>query len=90
MPTIGWSSGCWLRRDMASVGDDTGWTSRGTPTREATLSRERRYPYAYTYRDYVIGALNEDVPFDRFVLEQLAADQLELGEDNRAWRRSVS
>lgn len=34
-------------------------------------------PYAYTYRDYVIRALNEDVPFDQFVREQLAADLIE-------------
>ncbi|MFM7158801.1 MAG: DUF1549 domain-containing protein, partial [Planctomycetaceae bacterium] len=34
-------------------------------------------PYAYTYRDYVVRAFNEDLPFDRFVHEQLAADQLE-------------
>ncbi|MEI7687330.1 MAG: PSD1 and planctomycete cytochrome C domain-containing protein [Planctomycetota bacterium] len=35
---------------------------------------DRIRPYAYTYRDYVIRAFNEDVPFDRFVHEQLAAD----------------
>jgi hypothetical protein len=35
---------------------------------------DRIRPYAYTYRDYVIRSLNEDVPFDRFVHEQLAAD----------------
>jgi hypothetical protein len=34
-------------------------------------------PYAYTYRDYVIRAFNEDLPYDRFVQEQLAADQIE-------------
>ncbi len=34
-------------------------------------------PFAYTYRDYVIRALNEDTPFDRFVHEQLAADQIQ-------------
>jgi len=33
-------------------------------------------PYAYTYRDYVIRALNEDTPYDQFVREQLAADQI--------------
>jgi Protein of unknown function (DUF1553)/Protein of unknown function (DUF1549)/Planctomycete cytochrome C len=38
---------------------------------------DRVRPYAYTYRDYVIRAFNEDTPFDRFVEEQLAADQLE-------------
>ena len=38
---------------------------------------DRIRPYAYTYRDYVIRAFNEDVPFDRFVEEQLAADLIE-------------
>ncbi|MCH2114588.1 MAG: PSD1 and planctomycete cytochrome C domain-containing protein [Pirellulales bacterium] len=31
----------------------------------------------WKYRDYVIRALNDDKPFDRFVLEQLAGDELE-------------
>ena len=34
-------------------------------------------PYAYTYRDYVIRAFNEDLPFDQFVRDQLAADLLD-------------
>jgi Protein of unknown function (DUF1553)/Protein of unknown function (DUF1549)/Planctomycete cytochrome C len=38
------------------------------------------YPYAWTYRDYVIRALNEDKPFNQFLVEQLAADKL----DNRS------
>jgi hypothetical protein len=38
---------------------------------------DRVRPYAYTYRDYVIRAFNEDTPFDRFVQEQLAADSIE-------------
>ncbi len=38
-------------------------------------------PFAYTYRDYVIRAFNEDKPFDRFIHEQLAADQLGLPPD---------
>ena len=33
-------------------------------------------PTAYTYRDYVIRAYNRDVPFDRFVLDQFAGDEL--------------
>lgn len=33
-------------------------------------------PNAWRYRDYVIRAFNEDKPFDRFVLEQLAGDEL--------------
>lgn len=39
--------------------------------------------WAYEYRDYVVRAFNEDLPFNRFVLEQLAADQLELSDDKR-------
>jgi len=35
-------------------------------------------PFAYTYRDYVIRAFNDDKPFDQFIREQLAADQLNL------------
>lgn len=45
---------------------------------------ERRFAYAHTYRDYVIRAFNEDRPFDRFIVEQLAADRLPLGEDKSA------
>lgn len=38
---------------------------------------DRIRPYAYTYRDYVIRAFNEDTPFDRFIQEQIAADSIE-------------
>jgi mono/diheme cytochrome c family protein len=34
------------------------------------------YNHAWQYRDYVIQSLNEGKPFDRFILEQLAADEL--------------
>jgi Protein of unknown function (DUF1549) len=33
-------------------------------------------PNAWPYRDYVIRSLNADKPYDRFILEQLAGDQL--------------
>ena len=33
-------------------------------------------PNAWPYRDYVIRAFNEDKPYDRFVFEQLAGDQV--------------
>jgi hypothetical protein len=33
-------------------------------------------PFAWKYRDYVIHSFNEDKPYDRFVLEQLAGDEL--------------
>lgn len=55
--------------------------ARYADTRGYAFANDRRYPYAYTYRDYVIGAFNSDKPYDEFVLEQLAADQLPIGED---------
>jgi hypothetical protein len=35
------------------------------------------YPYAWRYRDYVIRAFNEDKPYDQFIREQLAGDELD-------------
>ncbi len=39
-------------------------------------------PNAYKYRDYVIRSFNEDKPYNQFILEQLAGDELdEVGPD---------
>src|SRR4029077_13782404 len=40
--------------------------------REQDLPR----PHAWRYRDYVIRSLNADKPYDRFLMEQLAGDEL--------------
>jgi len=61
----------WL--DVARYADNKGYV----------FFEDKKYPWAYTYRDYVIRALNDDVPYDRFVREQLAADQLDLGGEKR-------
>ncbi len=37
-------------------------------------------PNAWPYRDYVIRAFNEDKPYDRFIVEQLAGDALGVDE----------
>ncbi len=37
---------------------------------------DRHIPEAWRYRDYVVRSLNDDKPFDRFVLEQLAGDEI--------------
>jgi hypothetical protein len=58
--------------------------ARYADTKGYVFTEERRYPYSYTYRDYVIRSFNEDLPYDQFVLQQLAADQLPLGDDRRA------
>ncbi len=52
-----------------------------------TVKTPSYYPYAFTYRDYVIGAFNEDKPYDRFIEEQLAADLMDL--DPRAPERAA-
>ena len=75
---------CWPRRFTASAGAATGSTSRYSDTKGYVFTEERRYPFSYTYRDYVIDAFNKDLPFDRFIMEQIAADQLNLGNDHSA------
>ena len=42
---------------------------------------ERRFVHAPAYRDWVIRAFNDDLPYDRFLLLQMAADQL-VGADS--------
>lgn len=53
----------WL--DFAGYADSEG-------KREQDLPR----PHAWRFRDYVIRSLNADKPFDRFLLEQIAGDEL--------------
>lgn len=55
----------WL--DVARYADTKGDTQRRD---------DPRYSHAWTYRDYVIKAFNEDKPYDQFIVEQLAADRL--------------
>ena len=43
------------------------------------LTNDRPYPHAWRYRDYVIGAFNRDLPYDQFVMEQIAGDLLPPG-----------
>jgi len=38
--------------------------------------RDYRYPFAWTYRDWVINAVNSDLPYNQFIMNQLAADQM--------------
>ncbi len=41
---------------------------------------DKARPDAWRYRDWVIGALNDDLPYDRFVALQLAADEIAPGD----------
>jgi hypothetical protein len=44
--------------------------------------RDSEKPEAWRYRDYVIRAFNDDKPYDRFVREQLAGDELSPASDD--------
>ncbi len=58
--------------------------ARYADTKGYVFTEEARYPYAYTYRDYVVESFNSDKPYNRFLMEQIAADQLDLGDDKSA------
>ena len=38
--------------------------------------RDQEKPFAWRYRDWVVSALNNDLPYDDFVVQQLAGDEL--------------
>jgi hypothetical protein len=57
--------------------------ARYADTKGYIFTEERKFPYSYTYRAWVIAALNEDLPYDQFLIQQIAADQLPLGDDKR-------
>ena len=51
--------------------------ARYSDTKGYVYGREERFwTHAWTYRDWVVKALNEDLPYNRFLLLQLAADQV--------------
>jgi hypothetical protein len=50
--------------------------ARYSDTKGYVFLEERRYAYAYAYRDWVVKALNDDLPYDQFLMQQLAADRL--------------
>jgi hypothetical protein len=59
----------WARKwlDLARYADTKGY---------AFDSESSLYPFAWTYRDWVVQALHADLPYDRFVTLQVAADQV--------------
>ncbi len=57
----------WL--DVARYGED-----------QAHTFQARLYPGGYRYRDWVVQAFQDDMPYDRFVTEQIAGDLLKTGD----------
>ena len=65
----------WL--DVARYADSTG------------NDEDHRYPHAWKYRDYVIDAFNNDLPYHQFVREQLAGDLLPAADGGEVNRRGI-
>ncbi len=60
----------WL--DVARYADTRGYLAG---------NEDRHYAYSYTYRDWVICALNDDLPYDQFLIRQIAADRVAPKDD---------
>ena len=63
----------WL--DVARYGED-----------QAHTFEARLYPHGYKYRDWVTKALNDDLPYDQFLIDQIAGDLVDVdkpGKDDR-------
>jgi len=65
----------WL--DVARFADSTG------------NDEDHRYPYAFKYRDYVVEAFNNDLPYNQFVKEQIAGDLLPPDKGREINRRGI-
>ena len=60
--------------------------ARYADTKGYVFFEDAAFPWAWTYRDYVISAFNEDRPYTQFVTDQLAADLAEPPGDARDLR----
>lgn len=69
----------WL--DVARYGESNG---------NDGLGRNPTFPHAWRYRDYVISAFNADVPYDRFLTEQIAGDLLPSDSPEQQDRQRVA
>ena len=65
----------WL--DVARYADSTG------------MDEDHVFPNAWRYRDYVVKAFNDDLPFDRFVIEQIAGDLLPRDKPGAVNQRGI-
>ncbi len=66
----------WL--DVARFADSTG------------MDEDHIYPYAWRYRDYVVQAFNQDLPYNRFMQQQVAGDLLPTNDPAERTRGIVA
>jgi len=63
----------WL--DIARYSDSKG---------DARGQEDLRFPHAFTYRDWVVKAFNADMPYNEFIIHQLAGDRVQAAIDKMA------
>jgi len=66
----------WL--DVARYGESSGY------------QRNFLYPHAWRYRDWVVRAMNADMPYDRFIQEQIAGDLLPADTPEQAIEQTIA
>jgi mono/diheme cytochrome c family protein len=59
----------WL--DVARYADSKGYV----------FEQERRFSHSFTYRDWVVNSLNNDLPYDQFIIQQIAGDKVATAEN---------
>ncbi len=64
----------WL--DVARYGED-----------QAHTFQARMYPNGFRYRDWVVNSFNNDLPYDRFIIEQIAGDLLPDADESERLKR---
>jgi Protein of unknown function (DUF1553)/Protein of unknown function (DUF1549)/Planctomycete cytochrome C len=50
--------------------------ARYADTKGYVFTEDRNYPFAFTFRDWLINSFNRDMPYDKFITYQLAADRV--------------
>ncbi len=58
----------------------THWLDLARWAESSGYENDNNRPHAWHYRDFVIRAFNDDMPFDRFVREQVAGDEFFPGD----------
>ena len=89
MPTRSSSIACWPR---PHYGERWGrhWLDLARFAESDGFEHDAVRPHAWRYRDYVIRAFNADKPYDRFIREQIAGDELFPGDPDALHRDRLS